>query len=195
MEIVNELLATRTFAEPTAAVGLAGIEARFVDNWGSLARVFGMDEVAGRVHATVYLAEGPVGAHEIAARLALSPETCRLQLAELVELGALQVCEFDDGSTRFEAERDPWSWFMRALRSRGRRELTPVLSSVRQLHELAREASKSRGVSETQRARLQHIVRFSQFVEQLASMVETVVCMGAGPLMATMKMAGRFLPR
>lgn len=195
MQIVNELLATRGVSQPTATVGLAGIEARFVDNWGALARVFGMDEAAGRVHATVYLADGPVGVQEVAARLGLAPEACQEQLLELLELGALQSCPFDDGSQRFEAERDPWSWFMRALRARGRRELTPVLSSIRQLHELAREASRARNVSETQRVRLQHIVRFSQFVEQLASMVETVMCMGAGPLMATMKMAGRLLPR
>jgi DNA-binding transcriptional regulator GbsR (MarR family) len=195
MQIVNELLASRSLSQPTATVGMAGIEARFVDNWGALARVFGMDEAAGRVHATVYLSDGPVGLEEVAARVAMSPDTCLEQLQELVELGVVQACAFDDGSVRFEAERDPWSWFMKALRARGRRELTPVLSSIRQLHELAREASKVRGVSETQRVRLQHIVRFSQFVEQLASMVETVMCMGAGPLMATMKMAGRFLPR
>jgi hypothetical protein len=48
---------------------LSNVEAQFVNNWASLAQIFGMDARLGRVHAVVYLSSEPISCAEVASPL------------------------------------------------------------------------------------------------------------------------------
>ena len=52
-------------------VRLSSVEASFIENWGALARSFGMDPVLGRVHALAFLSTEPVSASQVCETLGL----------------------------------------------------------------------------------------------------------------------------
>ncbi len=167
------------------------IEDRFIDNWGRLAEGFGMQSNVGRVHAALYLADGPVGLHEVAADLSMELEQCSEHLQTLVSLGVVR--SHGDDAESFVAERDPWSLFMTTVRERARREFTPLLASVRAVNALAHEAKSATHVRTDKRrsARMERIAHFTSFVDQVAGLLETFSSLGAGPLAATMRLASK----
>lgn len=174
-----------------------GVEDRFIDNWGRLAESIGMDERMGRVHAVLYLGSAPLTTRAIAEYLDLDVDECADDLATLMSFGVAHEATNDAGDTVYEAERDPWSWFLVTVRERARREFTPLLESIRAVNTLAQEAksAQSMRLDPERSARIERIGRFTHFVDQMASLVEMFSSLGAGPLMATMRMAAKFMPR
>jgi len=171
---------------------LGAIEAGFVQNWGALARAFGMDPVLGRVHAMAFVSSEPVTASSVARALGVDLDECARCLEQLEGLGA--VCEVDGahGELCFEADGDPWSWFLVTLKERGRREFGPLLRALREANAHAQLVRRSlpQG-SKTEFHRIDRIARFSEFVDQIAGVVETFAALGAGPMMSAMRMVAR----
>ena len=176
----------------TARAVLGPLEARFVDNWAGLAAAFGMDANLGRIHARLYLASGPPSVEELSESLDLERAECAAHVATLISFGVVK----EEPSDHYEAERDPWSWFLRTVRERGKREFSPILIAVRDLQEQAGRVRSSLGPNgdSDDVARLDRIIRFNKFIDQLAGFVETFSSFGAGPMMRAMKMVTRFLP-
>lgn len=174
-----------------------GVEDRFIDNWGRLAESIGMDERMGRVHAVLYLGSAPLTTRAIAEYLDLDAEQCAEDLETLISFGVAHEVTNDAGDAVYEAERDPWSWFLVTVRERARREFTPLLESIRAVNTLAQEAKSAQSIRLDPEcsARIDRIGRFTHFVDQMASLVEMFSSLGAGPLMATMRMAAKFMPR
>jgi len=183
-----------TSAPADAATHLTAVEARFVQNWAGLARAFGMDPLLGRLHAVAFLSAGPVTAGSVAEVLGVSVEQAVHGLDGLVDWGVLrEVGEARSEARRsFEAEGDPWAFFLVTLRERGRREFGPLVSAIREANASARalRSSLPHGAHEEQR-RIERIHRFSDFVEQIAGLLETFASLGAGPLMGALRMASK----
>lgn len=161
---------------------LSNVESRFVDNWASLTQIFGMDARLGRVHALVYLSAEPTSCAEAARRLDISPTECRKHLEELCGLEVITRAE--DG---YQAEQDPWNWFMVTIRQRVRREFRPILESMYRVEALARETGQD--------AIIERINRFTRFVEQLSSILEKFASLGESPFGGVMRAATRWISR
>ncbi len=158
------------------------LQARFVDNWAGLARVFGMDARLGRVHAVVYLASEPITCGQVASSLNMDAAECQQLLDELGSWGVV-----DKTDAGYEAERDPWTWFMVTVRERTKRELLPIVESIREVEELA--------IAQGPGSRAERIGRFTRFVEQLSVLIETFASLGAGPMGGLLRMATRLIAR
>jgi DNA-binding transcriptional regulator GbsR (MarR family) len=182
---------------PHATSRFRGVEDRFIDNWGRLAESIGMDERMGRVHAVLYLGSAPLTVRAVSEYLQIAPTECAEDLATLVSFGVAHPVTTDGIEPVYEAERDPWSWFMVTVRERARREFTPLLESIRAVNALAQETRSAPSVrlDPERSARLERIGRFTHFVDQMASLVETFSSLGAGPLMTTMRLAAKLMPR
>jgi DNA-binding transcriptional regulator GbsR (MarR family) len=183
-----------TSAPADAASHLSAVEARFVQNWAGLARAFGMDPLLGRLHAVAFLSAGPVRAGKVAEVLGVSVEQAAHGLDSLVDWGVLrEVGDGDRDADRcFEAEGDPWCFFLVTLRERGRREFGPLVAAIREANAAARALRRNlpQGAQAEQR-RIDRIHSFSDFVEQIAGLLETFASLGAGPLMGALRMASR----
>ena len=174
-----------------------GVEDRFIENWGQLAESIGMEERMGRIHAVLYLGNAPLTTRAIADYLEIDLQDCADDLETLISFGVAHEVSSDAGDAVYEAERDPWSWFLVTVRERARREFSPLLASIRAVNTLAQEAKSAQSVrNDPERAaRIERIGRFTHFVDQMASLIEMFSSMGAGPLMATMRIAAKFMPR
>jgi DNA-binding transcriptional regulator GbsR (MarR family) len=167
------------------------VETGFIQNWAALARCFGMDPMLGRVHALAFLSAEAMSASAISAALDIDDDDALAYLESLERWGAVRLVEVD-GENRFEADGDPWSWFMHTLRERGRREFAPLLKAIREANSSAQVVRRSLPPgARNELHRIDRIARFSEFVDQIAGLLETFASVGAGPLMGALRMVAR----
>ena len=171
---------------------LGSVEARFIHNWAGLARAFGMDPLLGRIHAVAFLAARPVRVSHVAELLGIGSAQAADGLDELERWGVVQIVGDGDGDSRlFEADGDPWSWFLVTIKERGRREFGPLLHAIREAHASARAVRKRLDPNCAEARRIDRIGRFSEFVDQIAGLLETFSSVGAGPMMSAMRMVSK----
>jgi hypothetical protein len=103
------------------------------------------------------------------------------------------VREAGDGEQlRYEANSDPWSWFLVTLKERGRREFGPLIQGFRDANVRAQELRVSlHPGARSELQRIDRIARFSEFVDQIAGLLETFATLGAGPMMTAMRMVAK----
>jgi DNA-binding transcriptional regulator GbsR (MarR family) len=171
---------------------LSALEVRFVDNWAGLARAFGMDGTLGRVHALTFVREDGLHVTTVSEVLGLEELEAARYLDELVRWGVVRKST-QQGITSFHADGDPWSWFMTTLKERGRREFGPLIDSIRDANVRAQELRSSLPAhsNAAEHRRIERIARFTQFVEQIAGLLETFASVGAGPVMSALRMVAR----
>lgn len=109
---------------------------RFVDAWGAMGALWGINRSVARVHALLMASDGAVSLDEIAERLAISKGNASMSLRELRTFGVVrQVQVPGDRRDWYVSEPDVWTMFFRILSERKRRELDPAVAAVRTLLE------------------------------------------------------------
>ncbi|MFI5307997.1 MAG: hypothetical protein ACHQ53_11620 [Polyangiales bacterium] len=154
-----------------------------------------MDPVLGRVHALAFLSGSPLTAVDVAQTLSLETETASRCLQHLERWGAVRGVgdPGPDELREFEADGDPWAWFLATLRDRGRREFGPLIQSFREANARAQQLRGELHPSARAELRaVERIARFSEFVDQIAGIVETFASVGAGPMLGAMRMMSKF---
>ena len=177
----------RSISADDALSSLGSVEARFIHNWAGLARAFGMDPLLGRIHAVAFLAARPVSVSHVAELLGIGVAQAADGLEELERWGV--VAALDAG--HYEADGDPWSWFLVTIKERGRREFGPLLTAIREAHASAHAVRKRLDPRSPEARRIERIGRFSEFVDQIAGLLETFSTLGAGPVMSAMRMVSK----
>jgi DNA-binding transcriptional regulator GbsR (MarR family) len=180
------------FPQPLEDRALVELQDRFIEAWGKMATSFAMNRTLGRVHALIYISVEPIDVETVAARLALAPEHCLTLVDELVSWGLVREVEHGGAVARYEAEQDPWSWFMRTVHERYEREFLPLQQSVRQVLELAREVARHKPVF---RATVERVERFSRFIDEVMRFVDAFVQLGAKPMATVLKTVAKLMPR
>ncbi|HMI93725.1 MAG TPA: hypothetical protein VK509_20265, partial [Polyangiales bacterium] len=185
-----------------ALSSLGSVEARFIHNWAGLARAFGMDPLLGRIHAVAFLAARPVSVSHVAELLGIATAQAADGLDELERWGVVTIAAGGEPAgeaagknkgedARYEADGDPWSWFLVTIKERGRREFGPLVSAIREAHASACAVRKRLDPKSPEARRIDRIGRFSEFVDQIAGLLETFSTLGAGPVMTAMRMVSK----
>ena len=124
---------------------------RFVDAWGAMGALWGINRSVARVHALLMASDAPVSLDEIAERLSISKGNASMSLHELRGWGVIRpVPVAGDRRDYYVTEPDVWMMFFRILQERKRREFDPALQAVRGLLDEA-------GASGDVRARLEQM--------------------------------------
>jgi len=183
----------RSISSDDALSSLGSVEARFIHNWAGLARAFGMDPLLGRIHAVAFLAARPVSVSHVAELLGIAPAQAADGLDELDRWGVVTIVESGEPGqeARYEADGDPWSWFLVTIKERGRREFGPLVAAIRDAHASAVAVRKRLDPRSAEARRIERIGRFSEFVDQIAGLLETFSSLGAGPMMTAMRMVSK----
>ncbi|MDD9966697.1 MAG: hypothetical protein OXR73_10750 [Myxococcales bacterium] len=179
----------------TSTVDFRSIEDPFIENWGTIADAFGMHRNTGRVHALVYLSSEHLTCESISERLRIEPGQCRRHLRQLCAWGVIHKIVAVDRDEVYDAERDPWTWFVRTLRERRHHEFVPVLLSVRNVTEFCEEKLQAAGPEDRHRMLVLHgrVKKFAAFFEELAQLIDTLSRLGKGPLFRSVKLAARWV--
>jgi DNA-binding transcriptional regulator GbsR (MarR family) len=135
---------------------------RFVDAWGAMGALWGINRSVARVHALLMASESPVSLDEIAERLQISKGNASMSLRELRAWGVVRsVPVAADRRDFYATEPDVWTMFFRILQERKRREFDPALEAVRGLLD-------EPGATGEVRARLEQMAHLLATMEGLA---------------------------
>lgn len=152
---------------------------RFVDSWGSMGMLWGVNRSIARIHALLIVSERPLSLDEIAERLQMSRGNTSMSLRELRTWKVIKRIKIPgDRRDYYESEPDIWKMFFLIFGERKRREFDPALAAVREaLKAAGREqedaANRSaEGADSGENTRTESAAGTSEVVRRLAQMVE-----------------------
>jgi DNA-binding transcriptional regulator GbsR (MarR family) len=109
---------------------------QFVEAWGAMGALWGINRSVARVHALLMATEAPLSLDEISEKLQISKGNASMSLRELRTFGVVRQVEVPgDRRDFYVTEPDVWTMFFRILRERKRREFDPALEAIHQLLE------------------------------------------------------------
>jgi len=109
---------------------------QFVEAWGAMGALWGINRSVARVHALLMASEDPLSLDEIAERLQISKGNASMSLRELRTFGVVRQVEVPgDRRDFYVTEPDVWTMFFRILKERKRREFDPALEAIHRLLE------------------------------------------------------------
>jgi DNA-binding transcriptional regulator GbsR (MarR family) len=115
---------------------LEEVEDRFVDLWDTMSSLWGISPTMARIHGMLYITGAALSMDDIMARLAISRGNVSMNLSKLVEWGLVRrVHKRGDRRDYYESLSDVWEMFTLVAQQRKRREIDPIISTLRRCQE------------------------------------------------------------
>ena len=151
---------------------LEAVEDQFVDLWDTMSSLWGISPTMARIHGLLYISGAALSMDDIMARLAISRGNVSMNLSKLVEWGLVRrVHKRGDRRDYYESLSDVWEMFTLVASQRKRREIDPILNTLRRCREdLAPESQGKEppaGV-EGHFRRVNDLLKFLSLVDSLA---------------------------
>src|SRR3954452_16211123 len=118
------------------------VEQDFVGLWRQMSALWGVSPTMAEVHGLLYITGSALSMDDIMARLGISRGNVSMNLTKLVEWGLVRpVHKRGDRRDYYESLSDVWEMFTLVAAQRKRREVDPILNTLRSCKErLAPEA-------------------------------------------------------
>jgi DNA-binding transcriptional regulator GbsR (MarR family) len=162
-------------ADPKPGLGQAldVVEEKFVELWRSMSSLWGISPTMAQIHGLLYITGAALSMDDIMSRLTISRGNVSMNLSKLVEWGLIRrVHRRGDRRDYYESLSDVWEMFTLVAAQRKRREIDPILNTLRQCREqLSPEALGARAEdprAEGQRRRVNDLLAFLTLVDGLA---------------------------
>src|SRR5213595_4133581 len=132
---------------------LEEVEDQFVDLWDTMSSLWGISPTMARIHGLLYITGAALSMDDIMARLAISRGNVSMNLSKLVEWGLVRrVHKRGDRREYYESLSDVWEMFTLVAAQRKRREVDPILNTLRQCGDrLARQREGDDRLADRQR--------------------------------------------
>src|SRR5712691_8661382 len=115
---------------------LQEVEDQFVDLWRTMSSLWGISPTMAQVHGLLYITGAALSMDEIMDRLGISRGNVSMNLSKLVEWGLVRkVHQRGDRREYYESLEDVWEIFTLVLAQRKRREVDPILTTLRKCKE------------------------------------------------------------
>src|SRR5467141_3153375 len=115
---------------------LEEVEDRFVDLWDTMSSLWGISPTMARIHGLLYIAGAALSMDDIMSRLAISRGNVSMNLSKLVEWGLVRrVHKRGARKEYYESLRDVWEMFTLVASQRKRREIDPIINTLRHCKE------------------------------------------------------------
>jgi DNA-binding transcriptional regulator GbsR (MarR family) len=153
---------------------LEEVEDRFLDLWDTMSSLWGISPTMARIHGLLYISGAALSMDEIMARLAISRGNVSMNLSKLVEWGLVRRVH-RRGSRRdyYESLKDIWEMFTLVAAQRKRREIDPILSTLRHCkEELSPEALGALAEEPAARERGQRVNDLLTFLTQVDNLAQ-----------------------
>jgi DNA-binding transcriptional regulator GbsR (MarR family) len=114
-------------------VELTPVMEKFIVRWGELGGVWGINRASAQIVALLYLSPQPLTAEEISETLSIARSTVSTDLRELQNWDVVKVVHvLGDRRDHFETLADPAEFFRAIVRERKRREIDPLVQTLRE---------------------------------------------------------------
>ena len=152
---------------------LHDVEEEFVGLWRTMSSLWGISPTMARIHGLLYITGAALSMDDIMERLAISRGNVSMNLSKLVEWGLVRrVHQRGDRRDYYESLTDVWEMFTLVGNQRKRREIDPILTTLRRCREeLSPEALGSLAdepVARERFERINNLLKFLSLMETLA---------------------------
>jgi HTH-type transcriptional regulator, glycine betaine synthesis regulator len=116
---------------------LEHVEDEFVELWNNMGSLWGISPTMARIHGLLYITGAALSMDDIMARLGISRGNVSMNLSKLVEWGLVRrVHKRGDRRDYYESLSDVWEMFTLVAAQRKRREIDPIISTLRRCREM-----------------------------------------------------------
>src|SRR5438132_1605016 len=152
---------------------LEEVEDRFVDLWDTMSSLWGISPTMARIHGMLYITGAALSMDDIMARLSISRGNVSMNLSKLLEWGLVRrVYKRGDRRDYYESLSDVWEMFTLVAARRKRREIDPILKTLRRCkEELSAEALGAKAeepIARERFRRVQDLLTFLTLMDSLA---------------------------
>ncbi len=133
-------------AHKTASVDvhsqLRSAQDTFIRRWGEMGATWGINRTMAEIHALLYIVGQPLCTDDVMERLHISRGNASMSLRALCDWGIIRR-QHRRGERReyFESLSDVWEMFSIIAAERKRREMDPVLETIKQCQKMLDESS------------------------------------------------------
>jgi DNA-binding transcriptional regulator GbsR (MarR family) len=112
------------------------VEDQFVDLWATMSSLWGISPTMARIHGLLFITGAAMSMDDIMAKLGISRGNVSMNLSKLLEWGLVRrVYKRGDRRDYYESLSDVWEMFTLVAAQRKRREIDPVLNTLRRCKE------------------------------------------------------------
>jgi DNA-binding transcriptional regulator GbsR (MarR family) len=159
--------------KPDLTRELEAVEDEFVELWNNMASLWGISPTMARIHGLLYISGAALSMDDIMARLAISRGNVSMNLSKLVEWALVhRVHKRGDRREYYESLNDVWEMFTLVANQRKRREIDPILKTLRrcrdELSPAVLGAQAAREPAQARFRRVNELLRFLTLVDSLA---------------------------
>src|ERR1700683_4224385 len=105
----------------------------FIRRWGEMGQTWGINRTMAEIHALLYIVAQPLCTDDVMARLHISRGNASMSLRALCDWGIIQrLHRRGERREYFQSLTDVWDMFRLIAAERKRREMDPVLETIRQ---------------------------------------------------------------
>ena len=108
------------------------VEQEFVGLWRRMSGLWGVSPTMAEVHGLLYITGAALSMDDVMARLEISRGNASMNLSKLVEWGLVRrIHKRGDRRDYYESLSDVWEMFTLVAAQRKRREIDPILATLR----------------------------------------------------------------
>jgi DNA-binding transcriptional regulator GbsR (MarR family) len=149
------------------------VEQDFVGLWRRMSSLWGISPTMAEIHGLLYITGAALSMDEIMARLGISRGNVSMNLSKLAEWGLIRrVHKRGDRRDYYESLSDVWEMFTLVASQRKRREIDPILNTLRECKDqlspetLGSSAEDAQG--QEQRRRVQDLLSLLSLMDRLS---------------------------
>jgi DNA-binding transcriptional regulator GbsR (MarR family) len=162
-------------AEPKPRISAVNVEANlrsaqdtFIRRWGEMGQTWGINRTMAEIHALLYITGTPLCTDDVMERLNISRGNASMSLRALCDWGIIRrMHKRGERREYFESLGDVWEMFSIIAAERKRREMDPVLETIKQCQKLLDESSIGKVAARREDVQLtrQRLAGMEEFVE------------------------------
>src|SRR5829696_3665796 len=145
----------------------------FIRRWGEMGATWGINRTMAEIHALCYITATPQSTDDVMERLHISRGNASMSLRALCDWGIIRrLHKRGERREYFESLSDVWEMFSIIAAERKRREMDPVLETIKQCQKMLDEESVGKSVAKSDavlatRQRLEGMQEFMEVTNKI----------------------------
>ena len=140
----------------------------FIRRWGEMGQTWGINRTMAEIHALLYITAQPLCTDDVMDRLHISRGNASMSLRALCDWGIIRrLHKRGERREYFESLSDVWEMFSIIAAERKRREMDPVLETIKQCQKMLGESTLGKAGASKEEIQLtrQRLAGMEEFME------------------------------
>ena len=188
-------------AKPNAATQvesqLRSAQDTFIRRWGEMGQTWGINRTMAEIHALLYIVGAPLCTDDVMERLHISRGNASMSLRALCDWGIIRrLHKRGERREYFESLSDVWEMFSIIAAERKRREMDPVLETIKQCQQMLSEQELGKAAARDEAVKLtrQRLAGMEEFMAVTNKIFEQFVTNAKSGLNRVVRVLLKALP-